>query len=112
MVIIMVKEGLIGKMGIVITVLEIMYMVKCKAKDIFVLKMVIDMRENFKMINFMVTELLIGKMVINMREIGHMIRRKEKESNLFKMVMNMRANFIMIIFMVTELFNGNGKLSL
>jgi hypothetical protein len=42
----------------------------CKEKELNLLKMGINMKANFKMINFMVTELLIGKMGINIRENG------------------------------------------
>jgi hypothetical protein len=45
-------------------------MMSSMEKEFFILKMEINMRANFKMITFMVTELFIGKMEIIMREIG------------------------------------------
>jgi hypothetical protein len=45
-------------------------MMSDKDKELYLLKMETNMRANFIMINKMVTELLLGKMVINMLEIG------------------------------------------
>jgi hypothetical protein len=85
-----------------------------KEKEFFLLKMEINMRANFKMITFMVTELLFGKMVIIMREIGLMIKRQEKEKHFILMIMgiNMRAKYMMLNFMVSEFIYGKMVLNM
>jgi hypothetical protein len=69
--------------------------------------MVINMKANFIMMNIMVKELFIGKILINIRVIGLMVSSKEKELILFNKVgINIKANFLMIHFMVRDLFIG------
>jgi hypothetical protein len=79
---------------------------KGQEKELCIMKMGINMRENLITVYKMVTELILGKMVINIREIGLIMKGLEKEIFIMKMGINMRASFIKIHFMVTELFIG------
>jgi hypothetical protein len=79
---------------------------KGQEKELCIMKMGINMRENSKTVNKMVTELILGKMVINIREIGLIMKGQEKELFIMKMEINMRDNLITVYKMVTELILG------